>query len=297
MKRVIFFILLFVVTITAAQSPDIELAIRFIKLGNTYREGKEFDNSAKFLNEGLKIARKSNSFDGKYWTAASYEGLGYLYRDMAMYNESKENFKKAIDIYNQIIKQENGSQIAMLAVLNKLARINSEEISESRAVSGLNGTAVALTDRKLKELPSDIPLGTKNLILKDNRFRNFPEGLIQFKNLEYLDLSNNRLRNISSNIGALKNLHYLDLSSNRIAEIPSGISELLNLRELNLSGNKLKDINFNVCALKNLKLLNLQNNKLDFQEVLKLVKCLPNTNIIFDKYEKIDDESEEEEDN
>ena len=176
-----------------------------------------------------------------------------------------------------------------------LVEINSGDLPQQRAIAGLSGNVASLSYKKLKELPSDIPLNTKSLILKGNRFRQFPDGVMQFKDLEYLDLSNNRLRNISEGIGNLKDLHYLDLSSNRIDKLPSGIGNLQNLKELNISGNKLKEIDFNLCALKNLRLLNLQNNKIEFQEVLKLVRCLPNTNIIFDKYEREDEEIDDEE--
>lgn len=282
------------VSITSAKTPDIELAIRYIKLGSTYREGKEYDNSAKYLSEGLKIAQKFKSFDGKYWTAAAYENLGYLYRDLAMYDESQKNFKMAIAIYNKIIRQEDGSQQAMLSVLNKIVDLNSEELPTQFAVTGPTGNVVSLASKKLKELPSDVPMDVKNLILKDNRFRQFPDAIMMFKNLEYLDLSENRIRNISESIGNLSNLHYLDLSNNKIDKLPASIAGLKNLRELNLEGNKLKNINFNLCALTSLEILNLKKNKLDFQEVLKLVRCLPNTNILFDKYERTEDDVDDE---
>ena len=282
-------------TSVSAISPDLKLAVRNIKLGNTYREGKDYDNAAKFLIEGLKVTQTYNDFDGNYWTAAAYEGLGYLYRDMSMFEESKANFKKALEIFQKIIKQEDGSQQAMISVLNKVVEINAGDMPQQRAIAGLSGNVASLADKKLKELPSDIPLNTKSIILKGNRFRQFPDGILKFKELEYLDLSSNRLRNISEGIGNLKDLHYLDLSSNKIDKLPTGIGNLQNLKELNLSGNKLKEINFNLCSLKNLRLLNLQKNKIEFQEVLKLVRCMPNTNILFDKYERQEEEIEGEE--
>lgn len=294
MKKSIILVFISLFVFTSAKQADLDLAIRYIKLGSTYREGKEFDNSAKYLSEGLKIAQKINSFDGKYWTAAAYENLGYLYRDMSMFDESKKNFNLALDIYNKIIRQEDGSQQAMLAVLNKIAQIKSDDIPINFAVSGpVKGDIASLASKKLKELPNDIPLSVKSLVLKDNRFRQFPDGISRFSELEYLDLSDNRLRNISESIGNMKKLHYLDLSNNKIDKIPSSISMLQNLRELNLSGNKLKEVNFNLCGLSNLKILNLRNNKLDYQEVLKLVRCLPNTNILFDKYERLDEETQD----
>jgi Leucine-rich repeat (LRR) protein len=176
----------------------------------------------------------------------------------------------------------------MIEILNKMSAINSDEISNSNYSFGKDNS-ISLTGLKLKEIPSDIPPNIKSLIIQDNRFTDFPEGLAMMTQLQYLDLSQNRIRNISESISNLKNLHYLDLSNNKIKLLPNSISQLQNLRELNLESNKLKNINFNLCALKNLQILNLKNNKLNFQEVLKLVKCLPNTNIIFDKYELIEE--------
>lgn len=294
MKKIIILILLTFVCSSSAKTPDLELAIRYIKLGSTYREGKEFDNSAKYLSNGLKLAQKFNNFDGKYWTAAAYENLGYMYRDMGMFDESKKNFKLAIDIYNKIIRLEDGSQQAMLSVLNKIVELNSDELPSQLAVAGEMNNIVSLASKKLKELPSDIPTNVKSLILKDNRFRQFPDAILMFKDLEYLDLSDNRLRNISESIGSLSKLHYLDLSQNKINKLPTSIFGLQSLRELNLEGNKLKNINFNLCSLKNLQILNLRNNKINFQEILKLVRCLPNTNILFDKYERLEEEVEQE---
>lgn len=293
MKKLIILFLILNLSLGFSQKKDLQLAIRNIKLGNTYREGKEYDKSAGFISDGLNIAKKFNSFEGKYWTAVAYESLGYLYRDMSMFDESKKNFTSALDIYKKIIKQEDGSQFAMIEVLNNIANINSSNINLPE-IGGINlSNSVVLSSMKLKELPNDLPKNLKNLILKDNRFRQFPDALINFQQLEYLDLSENRIREISPMLGNLTSLHYLDLSNNKIDKIPSSISNLQNLKELNLEGNKLKTINFNFCNLKNLKILNLRNNKLNFQEVLKLVKCLPNTNIIFDKYEKSEDNTDE----
>jgi Leucine-rich repeat (LRR) protein len=288
MKNILL-IFIFLTYVSISAQPNIELAIRNIKLGNTYREGKDFDNAAKFINEGLQIALKLNTFNGKYWTAAAYENLGYLYRDMSMRDESKKNFEKALEIYRKIIKQEDGSQIAMINVLNRISDLNFANTKmPAKGAETSNNSVAIYVNKKLKSLPDDIPVNVSSLILKQNRFRNFPDGIINLRNLEYLDLSDNRLKNISENINVLNKLHYLDLSNNRLDKLPASISELNNLQELNLSGNKFKSVNFDICKLQNLRYLNLQNNKIDFEEILKLVRCLPNTVLVFDKYQKVE---------
>ncbi|GAB1370643.1 hypothetical protein MASR1M45_07040 [Candidatus Kapaibacterium sp.] len=294
MKKIILFLLIFLITDGLSQRNELSLAIRNIKLGNTYREGKDFDNAAKFISEGMKQTRKFKGFDAMYWTAVGHESLGYLYRDMSMFDESQNNFKQALEIYKKIIRQEDGSQYAMIDVLNKIAGLSNDETAAKAGNIGTNDNTVSLVGRKLKSLPQSLPSGLKSLILKNNRFRQFPDELTTFKKIEYLDLSENRIRDLSNSIGVLKNLHYLDLSNNKIQELPPSVINLQSLKELNLEGNKLKSLNYNLCGLKNLEILNLRNNKLNFQEVLRIIKCLPNTNIIFDKYEKVEDENEEE---
>ncbi|MDT3738247.1 MAG: leucine-rich repeat domain-containing protein [Candidatus Kapabacteria bacterium] len=293
MKKYILLILIIGTALFASESSNLDLAIRNIKLGNTYREGKDFDNAAKYINEGLLSAGKVNSFQGRYWTAAAYESLGYLYRDMGMVSEAKDNFLHAAEIYEKIIKQVDGSQAAMIKVLNSIEGLNSQSPDLGSTVTKAANPIAVHVKQKLKELPDDLPANLRSLILKDNKFNEFPEGITNFSELEYLDLSENKVKNISENIGKLSKMHYLDLSNNKIVKLPDAITKLQNLRELNLEGNKMKDVNFNLCSLKNLRLLNLRNNKLDFQEVLKLVRCMPNTNIIFDKYvEEPEEEAE-----
>lgn len=282
MKKISIILLLSIVTMLNAENGNLALAIRYIKLGNTYREGKDFDNAAKFLSKGRNIALKYKSFEGKYWTAASLESLGYLYRDMGMQEESVKNLNSALEIYKSVIKQSDGSQAALLGVINKISSLN--DLSSSSNSAYPSDDIIGLSSKKLKELPNDIPQNANSLILKDNRFRNFPEGILRMSSLQYLDLSENRLKNISDGIGTLKKLEYLDLNTNKIEEIPASIANLQNLKVLNLENNRLKELRFELCNLKQLKILNLRSNKLDFQEVLKLVRCLPNTNILFDKY-------------
>lgn len=268
---------------------NFELGRRNIKLGNSYREAKNYDFAARFLNDGMKIVERRKDFEGKYWLATGYEYLGYLYRDMNMPDEAKKNFNKALNIFRQIIRQEDGSPQAMIEILNTISRISENETLLSNNKLS-NQVSLSFSNSKLKELPAGIPDNVGSLILRNNRFTNFPDGITKFSKLEYLDLSNNRLRSIPENIGLLKNLHYLDLSNNRIRNLAGNIGELEQLRELNLENNRLKTIPSDICRLSNLRLLNLKGNKLNFDEVLNLVRCLQNTNIIFDEYQKVEEE-------
>jgi len=94
-----------------------ELTERYLKLGNTYREAKQFDIALIYLNKGLTLAINSNNV---YWTAVAYEFKGYLYRDNGDVLSAKEYLEKAKVIYEKIIKMEKGSNQAVDLVIQGL---------------------------------------------------------------------------------------------------------------------------------------------------------------------------------
>ncbi len=292
MKKITIILIFIFVGQLFTQDDAFNLAIRNIKLGNSYREAKNYDFAARFINDGMAIVEKRKNFDGKYWTATGYEYLGYLYRDMGMAKEAKKNFERAADKFKEIIKQDDGSQYAMIEVLNGLSR--SFENNKSISQTGSNSLSLNYSQSKLKELPSGIPDNIQSFILRNNKFTTFPDGLSRLPKLEYLDLSGNRIKSVPESINNLTKLHYLDLSNNRISTLPAVFSGLGELKELNLSGNKLKSLSPAICTLQNLKFLNLKGNKLKFEDVLNIVKCLQNTNIIFDEYQRLDEDQDEE---
>lgn len=100
MKKLFLTLLLstFVWAIGFAQSQDLNSALRFIKAGNTLREVKQYDQSEEYLNKALNIVRNKD----KYWEAAAYENLGFLYRDQENILEASRNFAKAVEIYRSL---------------------------------------------------------------------------------------------------------------------------------------------------------------------------------------------------
>ena len=89
---------LFVFATGFAQTTDLNSALKFIKAGNTLREVKQYDQSEEYLNKALNIVRNKD----KYWEAATYENLGFLYRDQENILEASRNFVKAIEIYHTL---------------------------------------------------------------------------------------------------------------------------------------------------------------------------------------------------
>ncbi len=100
MKKLFLTLLLgmFVYATGFAQTQDLNTALKFIKAGNTLREVKQYDQSEEYLNKALNIVRNKD----KYWEAAAYENLGFLYRDQDNTLEAGRNFQKAIDIYRSL---------------------------------------------------------------------------------------------------------------------------------------------------------------------------------------------------
>ena len=100
MKKLFLTLLLgmFVWATGIAQTQDLNSALKFIKAGNTLREVKQYDQSEDYLNKALNIVRNKD----KYWEAAAYENLGFLYRDQENVLEASRNFVKAIEIYHTL---------------------------------------------------------------------------------------------------------------------------------------------------------------------------------------------------
>jgi hypothetical protein len=89
---------MFVYATGFAQAQDLNAALKFIKAGNTLREVKQYDQSEEYLNKALNIVRNKD----KYWEAAAYENLGFLYRDQDNTLDAGRNFQKAIEIYHSL---------------------------------------------------------------------------------------------------------------------------------------------------------------------------------------------------
>src|SRR5438445_10571260 len=78
---------------------DISQAARWIKIGNTLRETKQFTESLNYLEKGVSLATRLND---RYWQAAAYENMGLTYRDKNDITGAARYFKKSLDIYKTI---------------------------------------------------------------------------------------------------------------------------------------------------------------------------------------------------
>lgn len=102
MKKVLLllFSILFITSYINAQDyRKINGALRYVKLGNTLREAQQYDLSEKYLRQGLELVQASGD---KYWEAAIYESLGFLYKDQDNTDEASHYLMKALAIYKQL---------------------------------------------------------------------------------------------------------------------------------------------------------------------------------------------------
>lgn len=309
MKRTtisIFIILLSVCSIVNAN----ELGKRYLKLGNTYRESGDYEKAEEYLKQGKALVGK----DG-YWTATASEFLGYLYRDMVAsgnYGDntdyfaalSKDNFEKALAGFQKMVKQKDGSPIPLTEIMKNIGEVKNEIADENSAPTGRAGNSPApqygnakvvnIDNSKIKEIPYDLPANMENFSAVNNRIKEFPSSLNQFSKLKYLNLKKNKITSLDNGLSGLKGLRTLNCSDNKIKTIPQTIGDLKQLEILDLSNNKLKEIPASITSLKNLKVLDISGNKIQFSNISTLIKNMPNTNIIFDRYELVEEESVEE---
>ena len=103
MKKLILFLLLAIFTLNIATAQDhyrkINIALRYLKLGNTLREAQQYDLSEKYLRQGLQIITEQGD---RYWEAATYENMGLLFKDQDKPEDAARYFNKALALYRQL---------------------------------------------------------------------------------------------------------------------------------------------------------------------------------------------------
>lgn len=108
------------------------------------------------------------------------------------------------------------------------------------------------------------------LILRKQKYDQFPADLWKFPNLQYLDLSKNKITEVPDSIGFFKQLQILHLSKNNIEFLPREIGDLSNLMILDINQNELTAIPPQIGKLKKLRYLDLWSNNISvFPEELK----------------------------
>lgn len=108
------------------------------------------------------------------------------------------------------------------------------------------------------------PSAVVKLSLRKQKLKSFPKEILQFKNLQYLDLSKNSITELPDSLVSLKDLQYLIISRNGLLALPKNIGELKNLVHLNINQNEVQVLPYSFGSLEKLEYADLWSNNLDY---------------------------------
>ncbi len=127
----------------------------------------------------------------------------------------------------------------------------------------------------------------ESLILRDQRLDSFPDEIVEFKNLRFLDLSMNNFSSIPAGISELKNLEELVIAYSKINEVPNSIKGLKNLKRLVLLYSQVEVVDKGICDLIKLVSINLSFNQLNtLPDCICQLESLKELNILYRKGSK-----------
>ena len=101
------------------------------------------------------------------------------------------------------------------------------------------------------------------LVLRKQHLKSFPKEILQFKNLQYLDISKNSISELPDSIGLLINLQYLACSKTGLKHVPKEIGRLTNIVYINFNQNDLESLPPQIGNLEKLEMLDLWSNNFD----------------------------------
>lgn len=116
LQKLIILFLFMVLCQFKSSCQDLYQALRYIKVGNTLRETKQFSESESYLMKGKTIVE---NLKNTYWTAVVNENLGLLNRDKQDFNNATLYLKKALGLYKIV-----GSATSALVISQILSGIN-----------------------------------------------------------------------------------------------------------------------------------------------------------------------------
>ncbi|TAE28182.1 MAG: tetratricopeptide repeat protein [Candidatus Kapaibacterium sp.] len=130
------------------------LGVRYLKLGNSYREARNYDLAQYYIKRGIDMVRGGRS--GTYWEAVGYEYLGLLYRDMGDRQLALEYLRTAASLYDRIVTMRNGqgSDDALRAVIADVeqgASAPPPSMSAQNSMAMATPPPVSATDTRLQD--------------------------------------------------------------------------------------------------------------------------------------------------
>lgn len=280
-------LIIFLIPFGSLLTQELDFAKRLLKLANTNIWLEKFDEASNLVNRAKQILTKYNTWEAKYWDAVADETLGHIYLQMGVYDFAETQFSKAYEKYRKLVNSNYpGSQIKMRDLMDKTKK--HKGVNKTELVSS-NGRVINLSYTSLAgflNLPEDLISFTA----VECNLNRFPNELYGKKYLKVVALKGNRINNAV--IREMPALEYLDLSENNLSELRIDTATVPKLKYLDLSNNRLKKIPVEILSLKELSFIDLTNNNIPFSEIANLIQNLPNTLVIYDRYELIEEEEE-----
>ena len=132
-------------------------------------------------------------------------------------------------------------------------------VADMENLKKLDASGYGITD--LTGLETAINL--TNLNLNDNKLRDIPEFIGNFRGLYFLNARNNQIGTIPDSIGNLTKLVRLDLHNNGITDVPDTLRNCTKLCMIYFSSNFLTDVPESLQYLNELVYLNVNNNYIE----------------------------------
>jgi len=202
-------------------------------------------------------------------------GVDYAYKVIAESEKSKKEEtekkvkrrEKMLIALKKIPLEEETTLLELEKLLKRKFNLSIKpQLNKSMTITIENNNIIALDlyKCKLNNFPEEILKFTKlkYLNLKRNQFVKLPESIGLFKSLKLLRLSNNMLNYIPKSISKLKALKTLDLSNNKLRTLPESLSELRSLEYLDLNNNEFSDFPNSILYISTLKTLYLNFNNI-----------------------------------
>jgi len=122
-------------------------------------------------------------------------------------------------------------------------------------------------------------LEQKEIFINHAALTKLPKGLLELKNIEYLNIHSNMFGEIPKDVLQFTELKKLTIGFNQIKTIPNWIVELEKLESLAVNGNELTELNEYLLKLPNLKYLLIRENNFDKTKIKEIVKPYENKGI------------------
>ncbi|MBI3518199.1 MAG: leucine-rich repeat domain-containing protein [Bacteroidetes bacterium] len=169
------------------------------------------------------------------------------------------------------------SKLIIIFVLSLFSKSVQAQLLDSLTLDTLTGYI------SIQEALKNPEVVTK-LVLRKQHLKSFPKAILQFKNLQYLDISKNSIDELPDSIDVLKDLQYFACSKTGLKRLPKQIGKLTNLKYLNCNQNDLDALPPQIGNLEKLEYLDLWSN--NFEEYpsslasLKSLRVLDLRNIL-----------------